>query len=145
VHEESTLLRTRPGRARPDTAAGNIGPVDKVAVRREVRESMWSELPRQLWIVGTVFFVVGLVVTIILVVTDSSCNAASNLSNMAAGTTSTATCAEQHGGESLSFLVLVVGALMIVVGTMILPVLRDRNARRAANSPPPSTPPISHE
>jgi ABC-type enterobactin transport system permease subunit len=118
------------------------------------KSSLWLELPtRPLLIVGIIMFAIGVALTIILVATDSSCNAASNMSSLAGISGGSASCStEPHRFLDLSFVVMVVGAALIVVGGMFVPVLQQRDARRAAanspapvvpSSPPPGSPPES--
>lgn len=104
-----------------------------------------EELPRILVLLGIAFMVLGVLATIGLVAGDSSCNAATNLSD-AGGVPAPGFCGHVAGFEAVSFSVLVLGALLVAFGSMVLPTLRERDARRAiapdhAGSPlPPDEP-----
>ena len=96
-----------------------------------------AELPRILVVLGIGFMIIGLVATIALVASDSGCNAATNLSSPGGGPTSGSFCGHAHGFLTVSFLTLVAGAGLLAIGSMILPTLRQRDARRAGTSLPP--------
>jgi hypothetical protein len=102
---------------------------------------MYDPLPRRMRFAGAILFVAGLLATIVLVATDTRCNAASNLTTMAGDTGSSGSCGGGHTFLTASYFVLVIGALLIAVGGLILPVIRDRNARRAAAAVPPTAAP----
>jgi len=90
-----------------------------------------DELPRILRLLGSALMALGALATIGLVAGDTSCNAATNPS--ATGTVAPAGfCGHEGGFLGFSFFVLVVGAVMVVVGTMVLPTLRERDARVGA-------------
>ena len=93
-------------------------------------------LPRILMLFGIGLFVVGIIATIAFVAGDSSCNAATNPSILNGGQVSGAQasgsfCGHAHGFLTISYLILIVGAILIGIGAMILPTLRARDARMA--------------
>jgi len=93
-------------------------------------------LPRILVLFGIGLFVVGIIATIAFVAGDSSCNAATNPSILNGGQVSGAPasgsfCGHAHGFLTISYLILIVGAILIGIGAMILPTLRARDARVA--------------
>jgi hypothetical protein len=93
-------------------------------------------LPRILVLFGIGLFVVGIIATIACVAGDSSCNAATNPSILNGGQVSGAPasgsfCGHAHGFLTISYLILIVGAILIGIGAMILPTLRARDARMA--------------
>lgn len=93
-------------------------------------------LPRILVLFGIGLFVVGIIATIAFVAGDSSCNAATNPSILNGGQVSGAPvsgsfCGHAHGFLTISYLILIVGAILIGIGAMILPTLRARDARMA--------------
>jgi hypothetical protein len=91
-----------------------------------------AELPRFLVLLGIGFMVIGLIATIALVASDSSCNAGTNLSGGGPiDMSGNAFCGHAHGFEAISFLLLVAGAGMLTIGGLILPTLRTRDARQA--------------
>jgi hypothetical protein len=107
------------------------------------------QLPRILVVVGIGLFVVGIIATIAFVASDSGCNAITNPTvlngGQITGTPATGSfCGHEHGFLTFSFLTLVLGAILIGIGSMVLPTLRTRDARlareRAAAPPPPSEP-----
>jgi uncharacterized membrane protein len=94
------------------------------------------QLPRILVLFGIGLFVVGIIATIAFVAGDSSCNAATNPSILNGGQVSGAPvsgsfCGHAHGFLTISYLILIVGAILIGIGAMILPTLRARDARMA--------------
>jgi hypothetical protein len=107
-------------------------------------------LPRILVLFGIGLFVVGIIATIAFVAGDSSCNAATNPDILNGGQVSGAPasgsfCGHAHGFLTISYLILIVGAILIGIGAMILPTLRARDARMAreqaaahAESPAPA-------
>jgi hypothetical protein len=93
-------------------------------------------LPRILVLFGIGLFVVGIIATIAFVAGDSSCNAATNPSILNGGQVSGAPasgsfCGHAHGFLTISYLILIIGAILIGNGAMILPTLRARDARMA--------------
>jgi uncharacterized membrane protein len=93
-------------------------------------------LPRILVLFGIGLFVVGIIATIAFVAGDSSCNAATNPSILNGGQVSGAPasgsfCGHAHGFLTISYVILIVGAILIGIGAMILPTLRARDARMA--------------
>jgi len=93
-------------------------------------------LPRILVLFGIGLFVVGIIATIAFVAGDSSCNAATNPSILNGGQVSGAPasgsfCGHAHGFLTISYLILIIGAILIGIGAMILPTLRARDARMA--------------
>jgi hypothetical protein len=93
-------------------------------------------LPRILVLFGIGLFVVGIIATIAFVAGDSSCNAATNPNilngGQVAGTPASGSfCGHAHGFLTISYLILIVGAILIGIGAMILPTLRARDARMA--------------
>ena len=93
-------------------------------------------LPRILVLFGIGLFVVGIIATIAFVAGDSSCNAATNPSILNGGQVSGAPasgsfCVHAHGFLTISYLILIIGAILIGNGAMILPTLRARDARMA--------------
>ena len=93
-------------------------------------------LPRILVLFGIGLFVVGIIATIAFVAGDSSCNAATNPSILNGGQVigapaSGSFCGHAHGFLTISYLILIIGAILIGIGAMILPTLRARDARMA--------------
>jgi uncharacterized membrane protein len=93
-------------------------------------------LPRMLVLFGIGLFVVGIIATIAFVAGDSSCNAATNPNILNGGQVtgppaSGSFCGHAHGFLTISYLILIVGAILIGIGAMILPTLRARDARTA--------------
>jgi hypothetical protein len=93
-------------------------------------------LPRILVLVGISLFLVGIIATIAFVAGDSSCNAATNPNilnggQVAGAPASGSFCGHAHGFLTISYLILIVGAILIGIGAMILPTLRARDARMA--------------
>jgi hypothetical protein len=93
-------------------------------------------LPRILVLFGVGLFVVGIIATIAFVAGDSSCNAATNPNilnggQVAGAPASGSFCGHAHGFLTISYLILIVGAILIGIGAMILPTLRARDARMA--------------
>ncbi len=93
-------------------------------------------LPRILVLFGIGLFVVGIIATIAFVAGDSSCNAATNPNILNGGQVSGAPasgsfCGHAHGFLTISYLILIVGAILIGIGAMILPTLRARDSRMA--------------
>jgi hypothetical protein len=104
--------------------------------REEMVRQLRLHLPRILVLVGIGLFVVGIVATIAFVASDSSCNAATNPNILNGGQVSGAPasgsfCGHAHGFLTISYLILIVGAILIGIGAMILPTLRARDARMA--------------
>ncbi len=77
------------------------------------------------------FTVLGAIATIAFVASDSSCNSATNLSS-GVGVAQAGFCGHVQGFETGGFVILAAGAVLLALGSLILPVLRDRDARRAA-------------
>ncbi|HEY1829525.1 MAG TPA: hypothetical protein VGG38_04685 [Acidimicrobiales bacterium] len=90
-----------------------------------------AALPQILIKLGVAFMILGLIITIGFVAGDTTCNAATNLSNPV-GAAGSSFCGHADGFEALGFIILVLGAGMLVFGSMILPTLRTRDARIAA-------------
>jgi hypothetical protein len=93
-------------------------------------------LPRILVLFGIGLFVVGIIATIAFVAGDSSCNAATNPNILNGGQVTGAPasgsfCGHAHGFLTISYLILIVGAILIGIGAMILPTLRARDTRVA--------------
>jgi hypothetical protein len=93
-------------------------------------------LPRILVLLGIGLFVVGIIATIAFVAGDSSCNAATNPNILNGGQvggapTSGSFCGHAHGFLTISYVILIIGAILIGIGAMILPTLRARDARMA--------------
>ena len=104
--------------------------------REELVRQLRLHLPRILVLFGIGLFVVGIIATIAFVAGDSSCNAATNPSILNGGQVSGAPasgsfCGHAHGFLTISYLILIVGAILIGIGAMILPTLRARDARIA--------------
>jgi uncharacterized membrane protein len=104
--------------------------------REEMVRQLRLQLPRILVLFGIGLFVVGIIATIAFVAGDSSCNAATNPSVLNGGQVSGAPvsgsfCGHAHGFLTISYLILIVGAILIGIGAMILPTLRARDARMA--------------
>lgn len=76
--------------------------------------------------------ILGTLAVIGFVAGDTTCNGATNLSSPSGVASTSSFCGHADGFLGVSFAVLVIGALMLAVGSMVLPVLRDRDARRAA-------------
>jgi Sec-independent protein translocase protein TatA len=93
--------------------------------------SLRDDLPRILVLLGIAFMVLGALATIGLVAGDTSCNAATN-PYATGGVAPAGFCGHEQGFLGVSFFVLVAGAAMVVMGTMVLPTLRERDARAAA-------------
>jgi hypothetical protein len=89
-----------------------------------------AALPQILIKLGVAFMILGLIITIGFVAGDTTCNAATNLSNPV-GAPGSSFCGHADGFEALGFIILVLGAGMLVFGSMILPTLRARDARVA--------------
>jgi hypothetical protein len=90
------------------------------------------QLPRVLVLLGLGLFVTGLIATIAFVTTDSGCNAATNLQMANSLPAGSSFCGHEHGFLTLSFLTFLAGAGLIILGGMVLPTLRSRDARIAA-------------
>jgi hypothetical protein len=104
--------------------------------REEMVRQLRLHLPRILVLLGIGLFVVGIIATIAFVAGDSSCNAATNPNILNGGQVSGAPasgsfCGHAHGFLTISYLILIVGAILIGIGAMILPTLRARDARMA--------------
>jgi hypothetical protein len=104
--------------------------------REEMVRQLRLHLPRVLVLLGIGLFVVGIIATIAFVAGDSSCNAATNPTILNGGQVSGAPtagsfCGHAHGFLTISYLILIVGAILIGIGAMILPTLRARDARMA--------------
>ncbi|MGP0029364.1 MAG: hypothetical protein ACLPVF_02535 [Acidimicrobiales bacterium] len=99
------------------------------------------QLPRILVLLGICLLVAGVIATVAFVATDSGCNAATNLNSPGGIPTRGAFCGHEGGFLGISFVTLVVGAVLIGLGGMVLPTLRDRDARRARQKAASSTPP----
>jgi hypothetical protein len=104
--------------------------------REEMVRQLRLHLPRVLVLLGIGLFVVGIIATIAFVAGDSSCNAATNPTILNGGQvsgapTSGSFCGHAHGFLTISYLILIVGAILIGIGAMILPTLRARDARMA--------------
>jgi hypothetical protein len=104
--------------------------------REEMVRQLRLHLPRILVLLGIGLFVAGIIATIAFVAGDSSCNAATNPSILNGGQVSGAPasgslCGHAHGFLTISYLILIVGAILIGIGAMILPTLRARDARMA--------------
>ncbi len=119
----------------------------------ELLRQLRQQLPRIVVLVGIGLLVVGFIATIGFVASDSGCNAATNLSVPGGAPTNGSFCGHEHGFLTISFLTLIAGAVLIGIGSMVLPTLRERDARiarqkaeaaaRAAAEPPiePPQPP----
>jgi uncharacterized membrane protein len=104
--------------------------------REEMVRQLRLHLPRILVLFGIGLFVVGIIATIAFVAGDSSCNAATNPNilnggQVAGAPASGSFCGHAHGFLTISYLILIVGAILIGIGAMILPTLRARDARVA--------------
>jgi hypothetical protein len=104
--------------------------------QEEMVRQLRLHLPRILVLFGIGLFVVGIIATIAFVAGDSSCNAATNPNILNGGQVSGAPasgsfCGHAHGLLTISYLILIVGAILIGIGAMILPTLRSRDARVA--------------
>jgi uncharacterized membrane protein len=104
--------------------------------REEIVHQLRLHLPRILVLFGIGLFVVGIIATIAFVAGDSSCNAATNPNILNGGQVTGAPasgsfCGHAHGFLTISYLILIVGAILIGIGAMILPTLRARDARMA--------------
>ncbi len=75
--------------------------------------------------------VLGALATIGFVAGDTSCNAATTISP-AGGSSAAGFCGHEQGFLTGSFVILVVGAVLVALGSMVLPTLRERDARLAA-------------
>jgi hypothetical protein len=93
-------------------------------------------------LLGIGFMVLGVIVTIALVAGESGCNAATtNIGSDMGSVASGSFCGHSHGFLTISFMIVVLGAVLIGLGGMVLPTLRTRDARRAGQSSPPPAPP----
>jgi len=104
--------------------------------QREVVRQLHLQLPRILALLGIGLMVLGTIATIGFVATDSGCNSATNPSvvygGQITGSPSTSSfCGHRHGFLTISFLTLIAGAILLLIGTMVLPTLRSRDARLA--------------
>ncbi len=102
----------------------------------ELVRQLHLQLPRVLSLLGLGLMIVGTIATIGFVATDSSCNSVTNpalvYGGQVAGSPSTSSfCGHRHGFLTISFLTLVAGAILLLIGTMVLPTLRSRDARLA--------------
>jgi hypothetical protein len=106
-----------------------------------------QQRPRIILLFGIGLFVVGIIATIAFVAGDSSCNAATNFSNPSGTPTMGSFCGHEHGFLTISYLTLVLGAVLIGIGGMILPTLRARDARlaRVAVDAAKAAPPVADE
>jgi hypothetical protein len=93
-----------------------------------------AELPRLFVLLGIGLMVVGLIGTIALVASDSSCNSATNLQSLSTSMAASGFCAHADGLLTVGFLTLVVGAALLITGGMVLPTLRTRDARFTAQA-----------
>jgi hypothetical protein len=117
----------------------------------ELLHQLRLQLPRILVLLGIGLFVIGIIATIAFVAGDSGCNAITNPTvlngGQISGTPTTGSfCAHEGGFLTISFLTLVLGAVLIGLGSMVLPTLRTRDARLArekadASSAPPKPEP----
>jgi hypothetical protein len=80
--------------------------------------------PTLTWL-GLAFVVVGIAASIVFAVRATNCDR-----SFIAGAPSVASCNPQHDLAGAGFFILVVGATLMVVGTFVLPILRERNDRR---------------
>src|ERR1700733_92117 len=116
--------------------SGSMSGMSRDPRREEMVRQLRLQLPRILVLFGIGLFVVGIIATIAFVAGDSSCNAATNPSILNGGQVSGAPvrgsfCGHAHGFLTISYLILIVGAILIGIGAMILPTLRARDARVA--------------
>jgi hypothetical protein len=88
-----------------------------------------TELPRILVSLGVLFMILGVVVIIGFVAGDSSCNANSTLGASASGPAPNGFCAHANGFLAAGFVVLAAGAALLIFGSMVVPTLRQRDAR----------------
>jgi hypothetical protein len=86
-------------------------------------------LPRQFVIVGAVMLVVGAIGTIVLVVTNSTCNSATDMINYGFSNSGIASCGQRHSYLTIAYLVLVMGAVLIGFGGLVLPTIQSMRAR----------------
>jgi hypothetical protein len=93
-------------------------------------------LPRHVVMAGSVLFVLGLIGTIVLVATQTTCNSATNLT-APGGTSISGACGLHHSYLDLSYIALFVGAFMIAFGGMLLPTLQAKRIRDWAAKHPP--------
>jgi hypothetical protein len=106
-----------------------------------------TELPRILVRVGVLFMILGVVIVIGFVAGDSSCNSNTSFGGTFSGPAPSGFCGHAHGFLAAGFIVLVAGAASLIFGSMVIPTLRQRDARMAearrsmaANEDPPSEP-----
>jgi hypothetical protein len=120
----------------------------------ELFRQLRLQLPRILVMLGIGLLVVGVIATVAFVAADSGCNAITNPTILNGGQISGAPpsgsfCGHEHGFLTISFLTLVLGAVLIGTGSMILPTLRARDARmareKAAAASAASVPPSDSE
>ena len=97
----------------------------------ELLRQLRQQLPRILVLVGIGLLVAGFIATVAFVASDSGCNAATNLSAPGGSPTNGSFCGHEHGFLTISFLTLIAGAVLIGIGSMVLPTLRTRDARQA--------------
>src|ERR1700722_9435278 len=116
--------------------SGSMSGMSRDPRREEMVRQLRLLLPRILVLFGIGLFVVGIIATIAFVAGDSSCNAATNPNILNGGQVAGAPasglfCGHAHGFLTISYLILIVGAILIGIGAMILPTLRARDARMA--------------
>jgi hypothetical protein len=111
----------------------------------ELYRQLRLQLPRILVMVGIGLLVAGVIAIIAFVAADSGCNAVTNPTIINGGqisgsSTSGSFCGHEHGFLTISFLTLVLGAVLIGLGGMILPTLRARDARMDRDKASASSP-----
>jgi hypothetical protein len=78
---------------------------------------------------GILFMILGVVVVIGFVAGDSSCNANSTLGGSATGPAPSGFCGHAGGFLAAGFVIVVTGAALLILGSMVIPTLRQRDAR----------------
>ena len=102
----------------------------------ELHRQLRLQLPRILVLLGIALLVVGVIATIAFVAGDSSCNAGSNLYSVNGGSydglrIGSDFCQHEGGFLTITFMTMVLGAILIGMGSMVIPTLRSRDARLA--------------
>ena len=96
------------------------------------RSALYAAPLRLLVLLGVGFMILGVIATIGFVAGDSTCNAATMQNGTAVLAPTGSYCSHSQGFLTASFLILVVGAVCVFLGGLVLPTLRERNARRDA-------------
>jgi hypothetical protein len=98
-------------------------------LKGESRISVRSRRHRLLTMVGAGGVVVGIVATIVFAVQSSDCGKAVSLG------AASSTCNHPHAYVTASYLLLVAGAALVVIGGFVLPTVHLRDERRRGPMP----------